>query len=171
MKKTFAILLALALAFSLSIFSFADATSDLQKVVDDLISTVGVEDASAAITDAVNAVTAGMDVENDDVAALLADGASQSVADQIIAALNLEGTDLATTIQDAMSNDFVAFLAGIYAGDVIIEETTVVVVEDTTKPEDKKPIETGASNTVAIAAFAALALCAGAAFVLKKKED
>ena len=167
MKKTFAILLALALAFSLAIFSFADTASDVKQAFDEIVAVVGVQNFADAATEAVAAVTTGMDVENDDVAALLADGASQSVADSIIAALNLEGTDLADTIQNAMSNDFVAFLAGLYCCDTVVPTSVV----ETTKKDDTKVVETGSSNTIAIAAFAALTLCAGAAFVLKKKED
>ncbi len=176
MKKAFAILLALALAFSMAIFSFAEETSnvaaDFQKITQELLATVSPEDLSAAVKEAADGIVpVDFDLENDDLVTTLSDDEVNTFADKLIAGLNLEGTDIATQIQEAMSGDFVSFLASLYCGPVEETTTAVATTVTATQPE-KKPIETGSSNTVALAAFAALTVMAGAAFVcLKKKED
>ena len=149
MKKVSAILLALALVFSLAVFASADPAADLNEVIAILSENADEADVKAAINDALAVAGVKADADAEDVS----DVQAASVADTIIDKFNLS-EDAAAKVQKAMSNDFVAFLTGIYTGKVT------------------KPAPTGSSPVIAIAAFATLSVAAAAAFVtMKKKED
>jgi len=150
MKKVSAILLALALVFSLAVFASADPAADLNEVIGILSENADEADVKAAINDAL--AIAGVKADAD--AADVSDDQAASVADSIIGKFGLEGKN-AEKVQKAMSNDFVSFLAGMY-----------------TKKTMTPTPDTGSSPAIAIAAFAGLSLAAAAAFVtLKKKEN
>ena len=151
MKKVSAILLSLALVFGLAVFACADPAADLNEVIAILSESADEADVKAALNDALAAAGVEPDADANDVSNVQA----ASVADTIIDKFNL-GEDAAAKVQKAMSNDFVAFLAGIYTGKKVVT----------------KAPETGSSPAIAVAAFAALSAAAAAAFVLmKKKED
>jgi hypothetical protein len=151
MKKVFALVLALALALSMAVMTSAAAADDIKAFFAELSGTVSADE----LKDAVTSVLADLDVPADVDAGDLEDGVAAATADGLIAKLGLEGTDIADKLQEAMSNDFVAFLAGLYTGP---PTTTLVVTGDN-------------SSLIAIGAFAALSAAAAAAFVcLKKKE-
>jgi len=150
MKKVFALVLTLALALSMVVMASAAAADDMKKVLEDLAATVSADELKAAVND----VLAGLDVPADVNAGDLDDSVAAATADGLIEKLGLEGTDIATKLQDAMSNDFVAFLAGMYHG----VPTTVPKTGDN-------------SSLIAIGAFAALSAAAAAAFVVLKKKE
>ena len=155
MKKVSAILLALAMVFSLAIFASADAAADLDEVISILSENADKADIEAVIADAL--AVAGVEADAD--AADVTDVQAVSVSDTIVEKFKLEG-DAAEKVQNAMSNDFVSFLAGLYTKG-----------KPTPKPDVKPPV-TGSSPAIAIAAFATLSAAAAVAFVsLKKKED
>ena len=152
MKKVSAILLALAMVFSLAMFASADAASDLDEVINILSENADKADIESVISDAL--AVAGVQEKAD--AADVTDVQSATVADTIIEKFKLEG-DKAEKVQNAMSNDFVSFLAGLYIKG---------------KPVVKPQPDTGSSPAIAIAAFATLSAAAAVAFVaMKKKED
>ncbi|MDR1465710.1 MAG: hypothetical protein LBJ11_10500 [Oscillospiraceae bacterium] len=163
MKKALVIAMALVLAFSMTVIGFADAKEDFQSIISELAQVSSPEEIQAAVTTALK--DAGItDAEVD--AGSLTDGTANDVAATIVSSLNLTGTDLEKKIQDAMSNDFVSFLAGLY---IPVDVPTQVA---TTVPATEAPLPpTGSSSTIAIATFATLSVVAAAAFVcLKKKE-
>ncbi|MDR2526034.1 MAG: LPXTG cell wall anchor domain-containing protein [Oscillospiraceae bacterium] len=178
MKKAIALVMALALALSFSVLSFAEDTAkvaaDAKQAVQDFLATIDPDTANKAVSDALlKVVPAGFDLDGGDLAAVLTESDVKLFGDDIISSLNLGGTDIAAKIQEAMSGDFVSFLAGLYTGGVTPEpETTsaATVVSSETTPVETKPT-TGSSSTIAIAAFAALSLMAGAAFVCAKKKE
>jgi len=157
MKKVFAIALALALAVSLALTATAAAADDLKKVLNELSETVGPEALKAAFEEAWADVSKKLDIKAEDAkdAGKLPAETGSEVAAGLIEKLNLKDTDIATKIQESMSNDFVSFLCGMYTGDI------------------KKPPVTGdsSSSVIAIATFAALSAVAAAAFVCMKKKD
>ena len=162
MKKVFALVLALALALSMVIMASAAPIDDAKKAIQDLAATVGADELKAAFDETWAKISADLDLPADKEldAADLPDGTAASVADGLIEKLGLEGTDIAAKIQDAMSNDFVSFLAGMYT------ETPV------TEPKTLPPTGDSSSAVIGIATFAALSAVAAAAFVcLKKKDD
>jgi len=155
MKKVFAIVLALALALSMAVMASASAADDAKKVLEELSATVGADDLKAAFDEVWAKVSSGLDLGDDLDAAKMPEDTGANVADGLIEKLGLEDTDIASKIQDAMSNDFVSFLAGMYTG-------------------EKKPplVQTGDnSSVIAIGAFAALSVAAAAAFVVLKKKE
>jgi len=152
MKKVFAVVLALALVLSMAVMASAAAADDAKKVLEDLAATVSADQ----LKDAVNSVLADLDIPADVNAGDLDDEVAAATADGLIAKLGLEGTDIATKIQDAMSNDFVAFLAGMYTGK---------------EPPKTVPKTGDNSSVIAIGAFAALSAAAAAAFVVLKKKE
>ena len=158
MKKVFALVLALALALSMAVMASAAVADDAKKVLEELAATVGADQLKAAFEEVWADVSKGLDLPKGKElnAADLKEDTGATVADGLVAKLGLEGTDIATKIQDAMSNDFVSFLAGMYTGPV------------TTKP----PTGDSTGTVIAISAAVALSAAAAAAFVfLKKKED
>jgi len=153
MKKVSAILLALALVFSLAVFACADPAADLNEVIGILSENADEADVKAAINDAL--AIAGVKADAD--AADVTDDQAASVADSIVDKFGLEGA-AAEKVQKAMSNDFVSFLAGLYTGKKVTKAPSTP--------------DTGSSPAIAVAAFAGISLAAAAAFVtLKKKED
>jgi len=152
MKKVFALVLALALALSMAVMASAAAADDVKKVLEDLSATVSADQLKAAVDE----VLADLDIPADVNAGDLEDGVAAATADGLIEKLGLEGTDIAAKLQDAMSNDFVAFLAGMYTGPVV---TTL------------GPKTGDNSSLIAIGAFAALSAAAAAAFVVLKKKE
>ena len=156
MKKVFALVLALALALSMAVMASAAAIDDAKKVLEELSATVGADDLKSAFDEVFAKVSKDLEIPAGaaaDAGKLPAETGA-SVADGLIEKLGLEGTDIAGKIQDAMSNDFVSFLAGMYTG----ESTTVPKTGDN-------------STLIAIGAFAALSAAAAAAFVVLKKKE
>jgi len=155
MKKVFAIVLALALALSMAVMASAAAVDDLKKVLEELSATVGPDALKAAFEEAWADVSKKLDIKEADAedAAKLPAETGNEVADALIEKLGIKDTDIAAKVQDAMSNDFVSFLCGMYTGKVVPK--------------------TGDSTTsvIAIASFAALSAVAAAAFVVMKKKD
>jgi len=150
MKKVFTLAIALVLALSLVVMASAAVTDDIKDFFAEISGTVSADQ----LSDAVQSVFADLDLPfgAEVNAGDLAEGTDKAVADGLIAKLGLEGTDIATKIQDAMSNDFVSFLAGMYTCEA--------------------PIITGDNSTViAIATFATLSAAAAAAFVVMKKKE
>ena len=156
MKKVFAIALALALAVSLALTATAAAADDLKKVLNELSETVGPEALKAAFEEAWADVSKKLDIKAEDAkdAGKLPAETGSEVAAGLIEKLNLKDTDIATKIQESMSNDFVSFLCGMYTGKPIAPKTG-----DST------------GSVIAIASFAALSAVAAAAFVVMKKKD
>jgi len=157
MKKVFALVLALALALSMAVMASAAAADDFKTVAEDLAATVGLDQLKSAFDEVWAKVSKELDLPQDtkDLDAKdLPEDTGATVADGLISKLGLEGTDIAAKLQDAMSNDFVSFLAGMYTG-------------------VDKPIVTGDSSAtvIAIASFAALSAVAAAAFVVMKKKE
>jgi len=155
MKKVFAIVLTLALALSMAVMASAAVADDLKKVLEELAPTVSAEEMKAAFEEAWAEVSKKLDIKAGDEkdAGKLPAETGNEVADSLIEKLGIKDTDVAQKIQDAMSNDFVSFLCGMYTGEF-------VATGDST------------SSVIAIASFAALSAVAAAAFVvMKKKED
>ena len=152
MKKVFAVVLALALALSMAVMASATVADDIRAFFEEISATVGVDQ----LTDAVNEVLADLDVPADVDAGDLGEEVAAATADGLIEKLGLEGTDIAAKLQDAMSNDFVAFLAGMYTGK---------------EPPKTVPKTGDNSSVIAIGAFAALSAAAAAAFVVLKKKE
>ena len=153
MKKVFALVLALALALSMAVMASADAAADARAVLQELSATVSADELSAAV----ESVLADLKIPADADAAALEDGTAAATADGLIEKLGLEGTDIATKLQDAMSNDFVSFLAGLYTPGKEKPKPTVVTGDN--------------SSMIAIGAFAALSAAAAAAFIVLKKKE
>jgi len=149
MKKVITLALALVLALTMAVMSTAAVADDVKAFFNELSGTVDAATLKDAVQSVLDDLNIPIDVDADD----LDEGADAAVAAGLIEKLGLEGTDIANKLQDAMSNDFVSFLAGMYT--------------------KEKIVSTGDSNTVvAIAGAVALCAVAAAAFVvMKKKED
>ena len=161
MKKVFALVLALALALTFAVSTFAAVGDDVKKAFDELVDTFGVDAVQTAVKEELDKLK-DIDLLNTDA---IPDGTAKNVADGIAGKLGAD-SDLADKFSGLMSNDFVSFLAGMYTGDE--EVTTVVDVVDPPEPV----VKTGDSTVIAIAAFATITVAAAAAFVcLKKKDD
>jgi hypothetical protein len=154
MKKVFAIVLALALAISLAVTASAAAADDLKKVLEDLSATVGPDALKAAFEEAWADVSKKLDIKADDAkdAGKLPAETGNEVANTLIDKLGIKDTDIADKVQNAMSNDFVSFLCGMYTGNCV-------------------PTGDSTNAVIAIASFAALSAVAAAAFVVMKKKD
>jgi len=154
MKKVFALVLALALALSMAVMTSAAAVDDLKKVLEELSATVGAADLQEAFEKAWAEVSEKLDIpaEDADDAGKLPAETGNEVADSLIEKLGLKDTAMADKIQGAMTNDFVAFLCGMYTGEFVATGE-------------------GATGTViAIASFAALSAAAAAWFIVKNKK-
>ena len=168
MKKALTLVLALALALTMAIAASAaldldainDVGGDIQEVFGALAAQVDPDELKAVVVEFFNE----QDIPADADVADLPANAGEALALMIAERFGFADTDFANTLQGALSNDFVSFLAGMYI-DVPVPATTVPATEPPKPP-------TGDSSLIAIAAFAALAVAGGAAFViLKKKED
>jgi len=136
----------------MAVMTSAAAVDDLKTVLEELSATVGAAELQAAFEEAWAEVSKKLDIpaENADDAGKLPAETGNEVADSLIEKLGLKDTAMADKIQGAMTNDFVAFLCGMYTGEFVA---------------------TGESGTViAIASFAALSAAAAAYFIVKKKK-
>jgi LPXTG-motif cell wall-anchored protein len=149
--------MAIAASAALDLGSINDVGSDIQEVFGALAAQVDPDELKAVVVEFFNEQDIPADADVADIPANAGEALALMIADRF----GFADTDFANTLQGALSNDFVSFLAGIY-----IDVPPVVTTTEPPKPP------TGDSSMIAIAAFAALAVAGGAAFViLKKKED
>ena len=145
MKKVFALVLALVMAFSMSAMAFA---ADVDAVVDEIkAATEGtdlwgqIEDSLFDIVDAIEDKTADLEAVEGEV-------------------FNIESVLADVPGFDGLLDDLKSSIKDLYAGEIgTLPETTAA----------QESVDTG-SSAVGIAAFAALSVAAAAAYVCTKKN-